>query len=46
MATVFMTSLATVWVTMAFPVWVLVSGLLLARTGLFERLWPGGDLTD
>jgi hypothetical protein len=26
------------WITMAFPVWVLVvSGLLLARAGLFEQ---------
>ena len=29
----------SMWVTMAFPVWVLVvSGLLLARSGLFEEL--------
>jgi hypothetical protein len=29
----------SIWVTMAFPVWVLiVSGLLLARAGLFEEL--------
>jgi hypothetical protein len=29
----------SMWVTMAFPVWVLiVSGLLLARAGLFEQL--------
>jgi hypothetical protein len=32
------------WITMAFPVWVLmVSGLLLARAGLFEELRTGGD---
>jgi hypothetical protein len=29
----------SMWITMAFPVWVLVvSGLLLARAGLFEQL--------
>lgn len=34
----------SMWVTMAFPVWVLVvSGLLLARAGLFEELRAGGD---
>jgi hypothetical protein len=32
------------WITMVFPVWVLmVSGLLLARAGLFEELRTGGD---
>lgn len=37
----------SMWVTMAFPVWVLVvSALLLARAGLFEELRSGGDLTD
>jgi hypothetical protein len=31
------------WITMAFPVWVLmVSGMLLARAGLFEELRTGG----
>ncbi len=34
----------SMWITMAFPVWVLmVSGLLLARAGLFEELRTGGD---
>lgn len=34
----------SMWVTMAFPVWVLmVSGLLLARAGLFEELRTRGD---
>jgi hypothetical protein len=34
----------SLWITMAFPVWVLmVSGLLLARAGLFEELRTGGD---
>ncbi len=34
----------SMWITMAFPVWVLmVSGLLLARAGLFEQLRTGGD---
>lgn len=34
----------SMWVTMAFPVWVLVvSGLLLVRAGLFEELRAGGD---
>jgi len=34
----------SMWVTMAFPVWVLVvSGLLLARAGLFEELRADGD---
>jgi hypothetical protein len=34
----------SMWVTMAFPVWVLVvSGLLLARAGLFEELRPGDE---
>ena len=34
----------SMWVTMAFPVWVLVvSGLLLARAGLFEELRAGDD---
>ena len=33
----------SMWITMAFPVWVLmVSGLLLARAGLFEELRAGG----
>jgi hypothetical protein len=33
----------SMWVTMAFPVWVLVvSGLLLIRAGLFEELREGG----
>ena len=32
------------WVTMAFPLWVLVvSGLLLVRAGLFEQLRAGDD---
>lgn len=32
----------SMWITMAFPVWVLVvSGLLLARAGLFEDLRAG-----
>jgi hypothetical protein len=32
----------SMWITMAFPVWVLVvSGLLLARAGLFEQLKAG-----
>jgi hypothetical protein len=32
----------SMWITMAFPVWVLVvSGLLLARAGLFEELRAG-----
>ena len=32
----------SMWVTMAFPVWVMVvSGLLLARAGLFEELRAG-----
>ena len=34
----------SMWITMAFPVWVLVvSGLLLARAGLFEQLRAGHD---
>jgi hypothetical protein len=34
----------SMWITMAFPVWVLmVSGLLLARAGLFEELRTSGD---
>jgi hypothetical protein len=34
----------SMWVTMAFPVWVLVvSGLLLARAGLFEELRTGRE---
>jgi hypothetical protein len=34
----------SMWVTMAFPVWVLVvSGLLLVRAGLFEQLRAGDD---
>ena len=34
----------SMWVTMAFPVWVLVvSALLLARAGLFEELRAGDD---
>jgi hypothetical protein len=34
----------SMWITMAFPVWVLmISGLLLARAGLFEELRTGGD---
>jgi hypothetical protein len=34
----------SMWVTMAFPVWVLVvSGLLLVRSGLFEELRDRGD---
>ena len=34
----------SMWITMVFPVWVLmVSGLLLARAGLFEQLRTGGD---
>ena len=34
----------SMWITMAFPVWVLmVSGLLLVRAGLFEQLRAGGD---
>ena len=34
----------SMWITMAFPVWVLmVSGLLLARARLFEELRTGGD---
>ena len=37
----------SMWITMAFPVWVLVvSGLLLARAGLFEQLRAGDDGTD
>jgi hypothetical protein len=36
----------SMWITMAFPVWVLVvSGLLLARAGLFEQLRAGKRLT-
>ena len=36
----------SMWITMAFPVWVLVvSGLLLARAGLFEQLKAGKRLT-
>jgi hypothetical protein len=32
----------SMWVTMTFPVWVLVvSGLLLVRAGLFEQLRAG-----
>jgi hypothetical protein len=32
----------SMWVTLAFPVWVLiVSGLILARSGLFEQLRAG-----
>jgi hypothetical protein len=41
MAGVFMTSLATIWLKtgLIFPAWVLVvSGLILARAGLFEEL--------
>ena len=35
----------SMWITMAFPVWVLVvSGLLLARAGLFEQLKAGKRL--
>ena len=34
----------SMWITMAFPVWVLVvSGLLLARAGLFEQLRASDD---
>jgi hypothetical protein len=34
----------SMWITMAFPVWVLmVSGLLLVRAGLFEELRTGRD---
>ena len=34
----------SMWITMAFPVWVLVvSGLLLARAGLFEQLRAAND---
>lgn len=34
----------SMWITMAFPVWVLVvSGLLLARAGLFEELRSDQD---
>ena len=34
----------SMWITMVFPVWVLmVSGLLLVRAGLFEELRTGGD---
>jgi hypothetical protein len=34
----------SMWVTMAFPVWVLVvSALLLARAGVFEELKAGDD---
>ena len=34
----------SMWITMVFPIWVLmVSGLLLARAGLFEELRTGGD---
>jgi hypothetical protein len=34
----------SMWITMAFPVWVLmVSGLLLVRAGLFEELRRGKD---
>jgi hypothetical protein len=34
----------SMWITMVFPVWVLmVSGLLLARAGLFEELLTGGE---
>jgi hypothetical protein len=34
----------SMWITLAFPVWVLmVSGLLLVRAGLFEELRAGGD---
>src|ERR1700733_5783932 len=34
----------SMWITMAFPVWVLmVSGLLLARAGLCEELRTAGD---
>lgn len=37
----------SMWVTMAFPVWVLVvSALLLARAGLFEQLRATGHSTD
>jgi hypothetical protein len=37
----------SMWVTMAFPVWVLVvSGLLLARAGLFQELRAGQRLSD
>ncbi|MGB9225024.1 hypothetical protein [Mycobacterium sp.] len=34
----------SMWITMAFPVWVLmVSALLLVRAGLFEQLRAGAD---
>jgi len=34
----------SMWITMAFPIWVLmVSGLLLARAGLCEELRTAGD---
>ena len=34
----------SMWITMVFPVWVLmVSGSLFARAGLFEELRTGGD---
>jgi hypothetical protein len=34
----------SMWITMVFPIWVLmVSGLLLARAGLFEALRARGD---
>lgn len=37
----------SMWVTMVFPVWVLVvSALLLARAGLFEQLRATGHSTD
>jgi hypothetical protein len=36
----------SMWITMAFPVWVLVvSGMLLARAGLFEQLRAGNRST-
>jgi hypothetical protein len=36
----------SMWITMAFPVWVLVvSGLLLARAGVFEQLRAGNRST-
>ena len=37
----------SMWITMAFPVWVLVvSGLLLARAGLLEQLRAGDGATE
>ena len=39
---VLLTSDLSMWITMTFPGWVLVvSGLLLVRAGLFEKLRAG-----